>query len=71
MPDGVDIVMPTDTRTVSIELCKPIAMEEGQRLAVREGNEMVGAGRVLQIMTQKKRLRGEGSQSLARRLAIA
>jgi len=47
------MVMPIDTRTVSIELSKPIAMEEGQRLAIREGNETVGAGRVRQIMTQK------------------
>src|SRR6186713_2797033 len=52
-PDGVDMVMPIDTRTMSIELSKPIAMEEGQRLAIREGNETVGAGRVRQIMTQK------------------
>jgi elongation factor Tu len=50
LPDGVDMVMPGDTRTVSIELSKPIAMEIGQRFAIREGNKTVGAGKVLKIV---------------------
>ncbi|HEY2400437.1 MAG TPA: elongation factor Tu [Steroidobacteraceae bacterium] len=50
LPDGVDMVMPGDTHTVSIELSKPIAMEVGQRFAIREGNKTVGAGKVLKIV---------------------
>jgi len=50
LPDGMDMVMPGDTRTVSIELSKPIALEVGQRFAIREGNKTVGAGRVLKIV---------------------
>ena len=50
LPEGVDMVMPGDTRTVSIELSKPIALEVGQRFAIREGNKTVGAGKVLKIV---------------------
>jgi elongation factor Tu len=50
LPDGVDMVMPGDTHMVSIELSKPIAMEVGQRFAMREGNKTVGAGKVLKIV---------------------
>jgi elongation factor Tu len=50
LPDGVDMVMPGDTHMVSIELSKPIAMEVGQRFAIREGNKTVGAGKVLKIV---------------------
>ena len=49
MPDGVEMVMPGDTTTVSIRLFSPIAMEVGQRFAIREGNKTVGAGKVLKI----------------------
>jgi elongation factor Tu len=49
LSEGVDLVMPGDTTQVSVELLKPIAMEVGQRFAVREGNKTVGAGKVLQI----------------------
>jgi elongation factor Tu len=44
------MVMPGDTRTVSIGLSKAIAMEVGQRFAIREGNKTVGAGRVQKIV---------------------
>jgi len=50
LPDGVDMVVPGDTHKVSIELSKPIAMEVGQRFAIREGNKTVGAGKVLKIV---------------------
>jgi len=50
LPDGVDMVMPGDTHKVPIELSKPIAMEVGQRFAIREGNKTVGAGKVLKIV---------------------
>ena len=41
--------MPGDTTRASVELYKPIALEVGQRFAVREGNRTVGAGKVLQV----------------------
>jgi len=49
LPDGVDSVMPGDTTVVSVELQSPIAMEAGQRFAIREGGKTVGAGVVLRI----------------------
>jgi elongation factor Tu len=49
LPEGVDNVMPGETVTATIELFKPIAMEVGQRFAIREGNKTVGAGKVLKI----------------------
>jgi elongation factor Tu len=49
LPDGVEKVMPGDTMTVSVELSSPIAMEVGQRFAIREGGMTVGAGVVLRI----------------------
>jgi len=49
LPAGVDRVMPGDTTKVSVELFKPIAMEIGQRFAIREGGKTVGAGKVLSI----------------------
>jgi elongation factor Tu len=41
--------MPGDTMQVSVELFKPIAMELGQRFAVREGGRTIGAGKVLSL----------------------
>jgi elongation factor Tu len=41
--------MPGDTAQVSVELTGPIAMEVGQRFAIREGGKTVGAGMVLNI----------------------
>jgi elongation factor Tu len=49
LPDGVELVMPGDTLRVSVALLGPIAMEVGQRFAIREGNKTVGAGKVLAI----------------------
>ena len=49
LPDGVEMVMPGDTTKVSVKLFSPIAMEVGQRFAIREGNKTVGAGKVLKI----------------------
>ena len=50
LPDGVDTVMPGDTTVVSVVLQDPIAMEAGQRFAIREGGKTVGAGVVLKIL---------------------
>ena len=49
LPEGIEMVMPGDTMTVSVELLNPIAMEVGQRFAIREGGKTVGAGVVLRI----------------------
>jgi elongation factor Tu len=48
-PEGVETIMPGDTTKVSVELMNPIAMEVGQRFAVREGGRTVGAGVILSI----------------------
>jgi len=49
LPAGVEMVMPGDNLQVDIELGKPIAMEPGQRFAIREGGRTIGAGRVTEI----------------------
>jgi len=50
LPEGVEMVMPGDNLTVSIALQKPIAMEPGQRFAIREGGRTIGAGRITEIV---------------------
>jgi elongation factor Tu len=50
LPDGVEMVMPGDNVTMSVELIAPIAMEEGLRFAIREGGRTVGAGRVTKVV---------------------
>jgi elongation factor Tu len=49
LPEGVEMVMPGDNTELQVELITPIAMEEGQRFAIREGGRTVGAGRVIKI----------------------
>ncbi|MEJ6645949.1 MAG: elongation factor Tu [Akkermansiaceae bacterium] len=49
-PEGVEMVMPGDNLTVTIELGKKIAMEAGQRFAIREGGRTIGAGRVVEVI---------------------
>ena len=50
LPADVEMVMPGDNVELSVELIKPIAMEEGLRFAIREGGRTVGAGRVTKII---------------------
>jgi elongation factor Tu len=50
LPAGVEMVMPGDNVTVEIELISPIAMQAGQRFAIREGGRTVGAGVVTKII---------------------
>jgi elongation factor Tu len=50
MPEGVEMVMPGDNVTISVELIVPIAMEKELRFAVREGGRTVGAGVVTEII---------------------
>jgi elongation factor Tu len=48
--DGVDMVMPGDHVELTVQLDKPIAMEETSRFAIREGHKTVGAGIVTRIV---------------------
>ncbi|HEX9006394.1 MAG TPA: elongation factor Tu [Bacteroidota bacterium] len=50
LPEGTEMVMPGDNTTMSVELGKSIAMDEGLRFAIREGGRTVGAGRVVKII---------------------
>jgi elongation factor Tu len=50
LPEGTEMVMPGDNTTMTAELIKPIAMEEGLKFAIREGGRTVGAGRVTKII---------------------
>ncbi len=49
LPEGTEMVMPGDTIKVKVQLIAPIAMEEKQRFAIREGGKTVGAGAVTKI----------------------
>jgi elongation factor Tu len=49
LAEGVEMVMPGDTVTFKVKLVGPIAMEEQQRFAIREGGKTVGAGVVTKI----------------------
>lgn len=49
LPEGVEMVMPGDNITMTIELISPVAMEEGQRFAIREGGRTVGAGAIAAV----------------------
>jgi elongation factor Tu len=50
LPEGTEMVMPGDNINMTVELGKPIAMDEGLRFAIREGGRTVGAGRVIKII---------------------
>ncbi len=50
LPEGTEMVMPGDNTEMTVQLQKPIAMEEGLRFAIREGGRTVGAGRVTKIL---------------------
>ena len=50
LPDGVEMVMPGDNISVTVNLITPIAMDEGLRFAIREGGRTVGAGVVASII---------------------
>jgi elongation factor Tu len=50
LPEGVEMIMPGDNVTISVELITPIAMEKELRFAIREGGRTVGAGVVSDIV---------------------
>jgi elongation factor Tu len=50
LPEGTEMVMPGDTTEMTVELIHPIALEEGQGFAIREGGRTVGSGTVTKII---------------------
>ena len=50
LPNGVEMVMPGDNLTITVDLIQPIALNVGLRFAIREGGRTVGAGQVTEIL---------------------
>jgi elongation factor Tu len=50
LAEGVEMVMPGDNMTCSVELITPIAMDKGLRFAIREGGRTVGAGVITEVV---------------------
>jgi elongation factor Tu len=50
LPEGVEMVMPGDNITMTIEMITPIAMERGQTFSIREGGRTVASGRVADVI---------------------
>ena len=50
LPEGTEMCMPGDNVEMTVELIRPIAMEQGLRFAIREGGRTVGSGRVVKII---------------------
>jgi len=50
LPQGTEMVMPGDTVSLTVKLITPVAMEEKQRFAIREGGKTVGAGTITKII---------------------
>jgi elongation factor Tu len=50
LPEGTEMVMPGDTVTVTVNLIAPVALEEKQGFAIREGGKTVGAGVITKII---------------------
>jgi len=50
LAEGVEMVMPGDTVTFKVKLSAPIAMEDQQRFAIREGGKTVGAGVITKVV---------------------
>jgi len=50
LPEGTEMVMPGDTMNINVILTSPIALQEKQKFAIREGGHTVGAGVVTKII---------------------
>ncbi|MDP2752858.1 MAG: elongation factor Tu [Nitrospirota bacterium] len=50
LPEGVEMVMPGDNVTITVNLIYPVAMSQGLRFAIREGGRTVGAGQVVKVL---------------------
>jgi len=51
LPQGVEMVMPGDNVSVEVNLIAPVAMEKGQKFAIREGGRTIGAGRISDVVS--------------------
>jgi len=51
LPEGVEMIMPGDDVTITVELVTPVALEKEVRFAIREGGRTVGAGVVTEIIS--------------------
>src|SRR5438445_391294 len=68
LPEGTEMVMPGDNVVMTVELQKPIAMDEQLRFAIREGGRTVAAGRVPKIVkyvADKQRIHTERHRKVA------
>jgi len=50
LPEGVEMIMPGDNVTITVNLIYPVAINQGLRFAIREGGRTVGAGQVIEII---------------------
>jgi elongation factor Tu len=50
LPEGMEMIMPGDNVTITVELIQSIAMEKGLRFAIREGGRTIGAGQVTEVL---------------------
>lgn len=50
LPKGVEMIMPGDNVTITVDLITQVAMDKGLRFAIREGGRTVGAGQVTEIL---------------------
>lgn len=50
LAEGTEMVMPGDTVKITVKLVTPVALEEAQRFAIREGGKTVGAGAVVKVI---------------------
>jgi elongation factor Tu len=69
LPEGVEMVMPGDSTTITGELMAPVAIEKGSRFAIREGGRTVGAGTITEI-TEKEVLNRNPGAGLGRLLGV-
>jgi elongation factor Tu len=50
LPAGVEMVMPGDNVTIKVKLITPVALDKGERFAIREGGHTVGSGVITKVM---------------------
>jgi elongation factor Tu len=49
LPEGVEMVMPGDNVSVKVKLITPVALDKGERFAIREGGRTVGSGVITKV----------------------
>jgi elongation factor Tu len=49
LPAGVEMVMPGDNVTIKVKLITPVALDKGERFAIREGGHTVGSGVITKV----------------------